>query len=60
MNIGSTGSYISCPCDAVYAAAKSYILSVSKGISSELKGTGVTIQGNTVIIENDRQHDLFR
>ena len=43
LNIGSTGSYISCPYDAVYAATKSYILSVSKGISSELKGTGVTI-----------------
>ena len=42
LNIGSTGSYISCPYDAVYAATKSYILSVSKGISSELKGTGVT------------------
>ncbi|MCI8665087.1 MAG: SDR family NAD(P)-dependent oxidoreductase [Dorea sp.] len=31
LNIGSTGSYISCPYDAVYAATKSYILSVSKG-----------------------------
>ncbi len=28
LNIGSTGSYISCPYDAVYAATKSYILSV--------------------------------
>ncbi len=43
LNIGSTGSYISCPYDAVYAATKSYILSVSKGIGAELKGTGVTI-----------------
>ena len=37
LNVGSTGSYISCPYDAVYAAAKSYILSVSKGINAELK-----------------------
>ena len=43
INIGSTGSYISCPYDAVYAATKSYILSVSKGINAELKDTGVTI-----------------
>ena len=43
LNIGSTGSYISCPYDAVYAATKSYILSASKGINAELKGTGVTI-----------------
>ena len=43
LNIGSTGSYISCPYDAVYAATKSYIFSVSKGINAELKGTGITI-----------------
>ena len=45
---GSVGGFtnrqqISCPYDAVYAATKSYILSVSKGINAELKGTGVTI-----------------
>jgi short-subunit dehydrogenase len=43
LNLGSTGSYISCPGDAVYAATKAYILSVSKGINAELKGTGVSI-----------------
>ena len=32
-----------CPNDSVYAATKAYILSVSKGIGAELKGTGVTI-----------------
>ena len=37
LNVGPTGSYISCPYDAVYAATKSYILSVSKGINAELK-----------------------
>jgi len=43
MNLGSTSSYIPCPYDAVYAATKAYILSMSKGLSSELKGTGVSI-----------------
>lgn len=43
LNIGSTGSYMPCPCDAVYAATKSYILSFSNGLSQELKGTGVTV-----------------
>jgi len=43
LNLGSTGSYIPCPYDAVYAATKAYILSVSKGINAELKGTGVSI-----------------
>lgn len=43
LNVGSTGSYISCPYDAVYAATKSYILSVSKGINAEVKNKGVKI-----------------
>lgn len=43
LNVGSTGSFMPCPYDAVYAATKSYILSVSKAIGAELKGTGVTI-----------------
>ena len=43
LNLGSTGSYMACPNDSVYAATKAYILSVSKGIGAELKGTGVTI-----------------
>lgn len=43
LNLGSTGSYIPCPYDAVYAATKAYILSVSKGINAELKGSGVSI-----------------
>jgi len=32
-----------CPYDAVYTATKAYILSVSKAIGAELKGSGVTI-----------------
>ncbi|WP_239254604.1 SDR family NAD(P)-dependent oxidoreductase [Listeria ilorinensis] len=43
LNLGSTGSIIPCPNDAVYAATKAYILHVSKGINAELKGTGVSI-----------------
>jgi Short-chain dehydrogenases of various substrate specificities len=43
LNVGSTGSYIPCPYDAVYAATKAYILSFSKGLSAELKGSGVTV-----------------
>ena len=41
--IGSTGSYIPCGLDAVYAATKAYILFFSKAIRAELKGTGVTV-----------------
>jgi len=43
LNLGSTGSYMACPYDAVYAATKAYILHVSKGINAELKGTGVSV-----------------
>jgi len=43
LNLGSIASYMACPTESVYAATKAYILSVSKGISAELKGTGVTI-----------------
>jgi len=41
--IGSTGSYIPCVLDAVYAATKAYILFFSKAIRAELKGTGVSV-----------------
>ncbi|GCF94133.1 short-chain dehydrogenase [Enterococcus florum] len=43
LNVGSTGSYLPTPNDAVYAATKSYLLSVSKAIAAELQGSGVTI-----------------
>lgn len=43
LNLGSTGSYMPCPYDAVYAATKAYILSVSKAINAELKGSGVSV-----------------
>jgi len=43
LNLGSTASYMACPNSSVYGATKAYVLSVSKGIGTELKGTGVTI-----------------
>lgn len=43
LNLGSTGSYMPCPCDAVYAATKAYVLSFSSALYHELKGTGVTV-----------------
>lgn len=43
LNLGSTGSYIACPNDAVYAATKSYILSLSTALKTELRKTGVSI-----------------
>ena len=43
LNLGSTGSFMACPHNAVYAATKAYILSVSKGVNAELKGSGVHI-----------------
>ena len=41
--IGSTGSFMPCPMDAVYAATKAYTLFFSKAIQAEMKGTGITI-----------------
>ena len=43
LNVGSTGSFMPCPHDAVYAATKAYVLSVSRGINAELKKTGVRV-----------------
>ena len=43
LNLGSTGSYIPCPYDAVYSATKAYILHLSKGVNAELNKTGVSV-----------------
>lgn len=43
LNIGSTGSFVPGPLNAVYCASKSYILSLSEAIAEELHGTGVTV-----------------
>ena len=43
LNLSSTASYLSVYHMAVYAATKAYILSLSKTINMELKGSGVNI-----------------
>jgi uncharacterized protein len=43
LNIASTSAFIPVPFVAVYAASKSYLLSLSESVSEELRGTGVTI-----------------
>ena len=43
LNVGSTGAYMPCPCDTVYAATKAYVLSFSNGLYQELIGSGVTV-----------------
>jgi short-subunit dehydrogenase len=43
LNIGSTGSFVPGPFNAVYCATKNYILSLSEAIAAEINGTGVTV-----------------
>jgi short-subunit dehydrogenase len=43
LNIGSTGSFVPGPFNAVYCAAKAYLLSFSEALHTELKGSGVTV-----------------
>lgn len=43
LNVGSTGSFVPGPLNAVYCATKAYILSFSEAIAEELRGTGVTV-----------------
>ena len=43
VNIGSTGSFIPSPSDAVYSATKAYIMSFSNALYGELKRTGIKI-----------------
>lgn len=51
LNVGSTGSFVSLPWTAVYAATKAFVLSFSEALSYELRGRGVTVTalcpGNT-------------
>lgn len=42
LNIGSTGSFVPGPLNAVYCATKAFVLSFSEAIAEELSGTGVT------------------
>jgi len=43
MNVGSTASFQAVPSSNVYAATKAFVLSYSISLSTELKGTGVTV-----------------
>ena len=43
LNICSTGSFVPGPYNAVYCAAKSFVLSFSEAIAEEVSGSGVTI-----------------
>lgn len=43
LNIGSTGSYVPGPLNAVYCATKAYVLSFSEAIAEELVDSGVTV-----------------
>ncbi len=43
LNVGSTGSFIPSPLNAVYSATKAYVLSFSEAIAEELQGSGITV-----------------
>jgi hypothetical protein len=43
LNLGSTGSFIPTPLNAVYSATKAYVLSFSEALAEELRGSGVTV-----------------
>ncbi|MBC8321882.1 MAG: SDR family oxidoreductase [Bacteroidetes bacterium] len=43
LNIGSTGSFVPGPYNAVYCAAKSFVLSFSEAVAEEVSGSGVNI-----------------
>lgn len=43
VNVGSTGSFIPSPSDAVYSATKAYIMSFSNALYGELKKTGIKV-----------------
>jgi len=43
INVASTASFQAVPTNAVYAATKAYVLSISEALATELQGTGVTV-----------------
>ncbi|MCX5827533.1 MAG: SDR family oxidoreductase [Deltaproteobacteria bacterium] len=43
LNVGSTGSFMPAPRNAIYCAAKAYVLNFSLGIAKDLEGTGITV-----------------
>ena len=43
LNLGSTGSFVPWPKDAVYGASKAFILKFSEALAAELRDTGVGV-----------------
>jgi short-subunit dehydrogenase len=43
LNLGSNGSFIPAPLNAVYAATKAYIWNFSAALAEEMRGSGVTV-----------------
>lgn len=43
LNVGSVGSFVPSPVEAVYGGTKSFVLSFSEALACELKGTGVSV-----------------
>ncbi|NIM05510.1 MAG: SDR family NAD(P)-dependent oxidoreductase, partial [Armatimonadetes bacterium] len=43
LNVGSIGSFVPSPLNAVYSATKAYVLSFSEAIAEELVGSGVSV-----------------
>lgn len=43
LNVGSTGSFIPSPTDAVYSATKAYIISFSNALCGECRKTGIRV-----------------
>ncbi|NQT96310.1 MAG: SDR family oxidoreductase [Candidatus Marinimicrobia bacterium] len=43
LNVGSTGSFVPGPYNAVYCAAKSFVLSFSEALAEEVSGSGVAV-----------------
>ncbi len=43
LNLGSTGSFVPSPLNAVYSATKAYVWSFSAALAEELRGTGITV-----------------
>jgi uncharacterized protein len=43
LNVGSVGSSVASPRNAVYSATKAYLLSLSEAIAEELQGSGIPV-----------------
>ncbi|MDO9399518.1 MAG: SDR family oxidoreductase [bacterium] len=43
LNVGSIGSFVPGPLNAVYCATKAYVLSFSEGIAEEIEGSGISV-----------------